>query len=185
MKNNIVNQSIKNTVFQYIGIALGFVTSGVLFPLLFSTEQIGLIGLLFGLTYIFSELCSFGMHNIMTKLFPFYRNYESQHHGFFFFLIIISSIGVLLAAFLLFIFKDVLIHIIFKNSILQEYYFLLYPLVLSTLLFNMFDNYLKVHYNISSASFLKDLLYRIILLFLLGLFYFKVFDFLALLHFIF
>lgn len=43
----IIKQSIKGTIFSYIGVVLGFVTVGLLWPKLLNADQIGLINFFF------------------------------------------------------------------------------------------------------------------------------------------
>ncbi|MHA1695338.1 MAG: hypothetical protein ACTSUG_08765 [Candidatus Helarchaeota archaeon] len=42
----IQKQTIKGTIYTYLGVALGFVNIGLLTPKIFSTDQIGLTNIL-------------------------------------------------------------------------------------------------------------------------------------------
>ena len=45
---------------SYVGIGLGFLNKGLLFLLILSTEQIGLVNLLIAVGILFAQLSNFG-----------------------------------------------------------------------------------------------------------------------------
>ncbi len=59
-KKNIAKQSYKGIVYTYLGIILGFITVGILFPRFLKPEQIGLISILLSYATIFGQAANMG-----------------------------------------------------------------------------------------------------------------------------
>ncbi len=85
----MVKQSIKNTIYSYIGILLGAVYTIFLVPKVFShaPEELGLIQLINSYVLMFMPFALMGFPNIIIKYWPEYR--EKQGPKLTFFLIIV------------------------------------------------------------------------------------------------
>ncbi|HQL71159.1 MAG TPA: hypothetical protein PLA77_10020, partial [Bacteroidales bacterium] len=105
----IVNQSFKGSLYSYIGTALGFLNVGLLMPIVFSSNQIGLTNLLISISLIIGQLGTFGFLNATIKLFPFYRDKEKGHHGFPLMMMKVGLAGFVFTTALFFILKNYLI----------------------------------------------------------------------------
>ena len=174
----IQKQSIRGTVFIYAGAIIGFVTSGILFPRLLSTEQIGLVNVLVSYATIFSLIASLGFLATTTKMFPFFRDKNNNHNGFLFLGSSISLIGfVLVGVIFYFVNKYYIFDEKDSADLLQHYSFLIYPLSLFLVLYNFHDNYNKVLFNASRGLFLKEFLLRIVIVCLIIGFAIHVLDF--------
>lgn len=161
----IKRQSIKGTIYSYIGTVIGFITAGLLFPRFLSTEQIGLLTLLASYSTLFSVFASFGFTSVVIRLFPYFRDESKQHHGFFFLTVAVTALGYLLSIFLFLLLKPLII----KDSIEQSplfvtYLYLIPPLILFLLLYTIFDSYNRALFNATYGTFLTEVLQRFAIL---------------------
>ncbi len=156
-------QSIIGFAYTYIGAALGFITSGLLFPKLLSAQEIGLISLLVTYSTLFAQLASAGFLNTTTKMFPYFRDESKQHNGFLFLALTVVSIGSILMVATYFLIKP----LILSNSnggLFAEYAWLIVPLFVFIVFFNILDSYSKSLFNATRGIFLKELFLRFLIL---------------------
>lgn len=174
----IVNQSFKGSLYSYIGTAMGFLNVGLLMPIVFSSNQIGLTNLLISISLIIGQLGTFGFLNATIRLFPFFRNKEKGHHGFPRMMMKVGLVGFIFTIGLFFILKNYLISANAEKSLLfvENIYYLL-PLLFVTIFYLLLDNYCVVLFNASIGVFLKEFLFRILNLIGIGLFWLKIIDF--------
>ena len=174
----IFNQSFKGTAWSYVGTLLGFVITGLMLPNFFSTDEVGLFRVLVSYGTIFAQLANLGVSSATVKLFPFFRDGEKQHHGFLGFTLLIGLIGVVLAIILFLIFKPLIIaDAEDKSALFVTYIYYVLPLILFTLLYNVFDNYYRVLYMTVIGTFHKEVVQRILILAVIILFYFGILDY--------
>ncbi|OFX46449.1 MAG: hypothetical protein A2046_04690 [Bacteroidetes bacterium GWA2_30_7] len=174
----IIKQTIKGTIYTYLGVLIGFVTAGFLFPLFFKSEEIGLINILVTYSAIFAQFASLGIHSVTTRLFTYFRNEKNGHNGFLFIAIITSLIGFLISLVVFYLLKPLLLETGSKDSLLfSEYFYYNIPLIFFTLFFNTFDNYYKVLYNSVIGTILKELVQRFLILLSIIIFYVGLIDF--------
>ena len=177
----IKRQSIKGTAYSYIGTVLGFITAGLLFPRFLATEQIGLLSLLASYATLFAVFANLGFNSVITRLFPYFRDPDNQHHGFFFLTTVVTMCGYLLSVLLFFLLKPLII----KDSIEQsplftEYLYLVPFLTFFLLVYSIFDSYNRALFNATYGTFLTEVLQRsavllILILYLTGLTNFHLF----------
>ena len=174
----IQKQSIKGTIYSYIGVFVGFITTGLLFPKILQTEEIGLLKLLVSISVIFAQFGSLGFNSAMNRLFPYFRNKTNKHNGIITLGLIISLAGFLLSFLIFILYKPQLVRNNIEDSaLLVEYFFLVAPLILTTIFFNLFDTYNKVLYDAVFGTFLKELLQRLLILCSLLMYFFNILDF--------
>ena len=160
----IQRQSIKGTIYSYIGVMIGFVTTGLLFPKFLSPEEIGLLSLLVSYSSLFAIFGNLGFNSVIIRLFPYFRDNQNKHHGFFFITLIVLISGFILAFGLYLIFKPMIVRDSMEQSrLFVDYIFLLTPLILFSLIFNTFDAYNRALFNATFGTFLKDLFQRILI----------------------
>ena len=78
----IERQTIKGTVYSYLGVIIGFINLAILSPKLFTTDQIGLTQVMVAIAIILTQVGGLGFNNVTNRLFPWFRNYENGHNGF-------------------------------------------------------------------------------------------------------
>jgi O-antigen/teichoic acid export membrane protein len=160
----IQRQSIKGTIYSYIGVIIGFITTGLLFPKFLSPEEIGLLSLLVSYSSLFAIFGNLGFNSVIIRLFPYFRDDQGKHHGFFFIALIVLIIGFLLAFGLYRILKPMIIRdSIEQSKLFVDYISLLTPLIFFSLVFNTFDAYNRALFNATFGTFLKDLVQRLLI----------------------
>lgn len=174
----IQKQAIKGAIYSYIGVAVGFITVGILFPRFLDPKEIGLLNLLVAFSAIFAQFASLGMNSVTSRLFSYFRSSEKKHHGYLYVLLLIVSIGFITAIIGFFILKpSIIANNIEKSSLFVDYIYYLIPLIFFTLFFSIFDNYNKMLYNAVLGIFLKEFLQRILILVSILLFLFSLISF--------
>jgi len=174
----IQTQTIKGTIYSYLGIAIGFVITALLFPRILSTGEIGLLKLLVSFSIIFAQLASLGFLNVINRLFPYFRDKSSGHNGLLFIALAVTVAGFILSVSGLELLKPLLISNNADNSSLfVEYLNYLIPLILFTSFFNLFDSYIKALFDAVIGTVLKELVQRIFILAVIVMYYFSFFGF--------
>ena len=166
------------TVLTYIGISLGYLNRGVLFLILFTSQQIGLVSLITTIGLLFAQLSNLGSIYVTWRFFPFFRNAERKHYGFLLMNCLIIFIGIVLFSFIYWFFQeDISKFYSQKSADFLNYYYWIIPVGIANVYFMIFDFYLRgLHKNIISI-FLQEILLRSITLVLLCLFAFDVIGF--------
>ena len=174
----VIRQSIKTTVVSYIGFAIGYLNTLLLFPLVLSKEQIGLTRLLISVSFLFATFASLGAGNIPTKFFPYFRDASKQHNGILSLLLSIGLAGFSLFVVVFILLKDVIFNIYSKNSpLLLEYFFYFIPFTLIVVLITIFESYLIVQQKPILPAFVREILMRLLMMFGLTAIYLGFFTF--------
>ena len=165
MMGIIQKQAIRGTIYSYIGVGVGFLTSGILFPKYLTPEVIGLLSLVVSYSVIFSQFGSLGFGGVINRLFPYFRDKETGHQGFLIIALGISFIGFVLVIIVLEFMRPMIIRHNIKNSALFiEYFVYLPPLIFFTLFFNLFDTYTKALYQAVIGTVMKEVVQRLLIL---------------------
>ena len=172
------NQAIKNSFFSYIGVALGYVNLILLFPNFFSTEQFGLIQLLISVAEVYALVSAVGLANSVTKFFPYYKTDDKHHNGFLTYLFLISFSGFIIASIIYLLFRPLIISAyIQKSAMFVDYYFILIPFALFSLMFNVFEATARAVFRTSFATFVREVALRVLTTAGIFLFMYKILDF--------
>lgn len=178
----IVKQTIKSSIYAYLGVALGFFTTSWLMPHSMTTEENGLVRLLWSITVLLVQFSNLGFNTAGIRYFPHFRDEKNSNNGFLFLSCMISLIGFVICMGLFSIYKPFIYKLLNAepSGILEENLYSIIPLTLFTLYFNVFDNYAKSLYNATTGTFWKEFGQRIfiaisIIIFLLKLVNFQVF----------
>ena len=168
----IQKDALRTTIISYLGIGLGYFNKGVLFLLILTTEQIGLINLLFSLGTLFAQFSNFGLGFSVWKFFPFLKNSEKKHRGFFIYMLLIACVGILfLCVLALFFREDIELQYIEKSPLFIDYYFWFIPLGIASSFYLYFDVYLRSLYKNIISVFAQDVALRIAVTMLLILYW--------------
>jgi len=174
----IQRQTIKGSVYSYLGVITGFFATALIMPRLLSSNQIGLINVLAAISALYAQFSTLGFTNVTTRMFSWFRNPEKNHNGFAFLVILTGFAGFALALAAFLILKPHLIeNNIEKSPLLVEYIWYLIPLIFFRMFFLLLDNYNKVLYDAITGTVLSDFVFRLTNLLLLGAFFMKWIDF--------
>ncbi len=167
----IKRQTLQSSVYAYAGVAVGFLTQGLLFPYLFSKAQVGLLALLIAVAQILAQASSLGMNNAGGRYFPYFRNSDRQHNGYLLISTLTTLAGFGLCVLLLWAGKPwVVAYFGTQSALFVSYYYLLIPLTLFTVFFAVFDNYAKLLYDPVTGTLLQQFVQRLLVLLAGGLY---------------
>lgn len=174
----IGKQTIKGSFFSYLGVAFGFITVGVLWPRFLEPEEIGVINFLIAISAILAHVGSLGINSVSVRLFPYFRDKDTRHHGFLLMALLFFSAGLIIIFIYYLLFKErIVANNIEKSFLVARYAFFIIPFTIVTLLFNLFDSLHKVIYNAVIGVFIKDFIFRLLNLVLILLFAWQTFRF--------
>ncbi len=172
----IRKQSIFSSVFSYAGFAIGALNKLLIFPAFFSSKQIGLTTLLVDIGLVFSAVATLGSNSITYKFFPFYKEYLPKKKNdlpAFTLLLCLSGCIVVISA--VFLFQNFISRKFGAQSpLFVSHYNLLYPLIISTALFSLFESYAWSIQKTVVSNFLREVAFRIFVLVLLLCYIYKV-----------
>ncbi|MCX6195901.1 MAG: oligosaccharide flippase family protein, partial [Flavobacteriia bacterium] len=181
----VQKDSLRTMLISYLGLFLGYINKAFLFLLILSTEQIGVVNLIFSLGILFAQLSNFGMVYSVWKFFPFFNNKEKKHHGFLPFSISIVLIGVILMTFIALWFRsDIESIYLEKSQLFTNYYFWLIPLGIAYVIYLVLEVYLRSLLKNIVSVFAMELVLRLAVTSILFLLWFKciTFDDFVVLH---
>jgi O-antigen/teichoic acid export membrane protein len=170
----VKRQTISGTIFTYLGVVFGFVTTALIFPEYLSTEEIGLIGIFLSYSYILAQLATLGTGRITIVMFPYFKDKDKNHNGFFYLMIMISVAGLLITfAGFYFLQKWLVEYSKSSSALFSEHINYIYPLTIFTLAFMVFDSFNTALFNAVRGIFLKEFVQRLLILFFIVFFIFK------------
>jgi O-antigen/teichoic acid export membrane protein len=161
----IVRQSIKGTIINYVGAALGMLTTLFIVTKYLSTEEVGLMRTLIDVVAIFVGLAQIGTNASIFRFFPYFKDPEKRDNGFFFWTLIVPLIGFCLYLFVFLIFKN-LISDAFreKSELLVNYFYFIIPLGFFTLYQLVFETNAVVLLRLVVPIFVKEVGIRLMVL---------------------
>lgn len=160
----IIKQSIKGSIWSYVGVIIGFVTTTYLYTEYLTTEIVGLFGLLAAYAALTGQLFLLGFQGVTSRLFPYFRNTQKKHNGFLFIALLVFIIGfsVFLAAY--YSFKPLLVESnLEKSALFAQYVHLLIPLTFFSMAFIFLDTYNRLLYDAVTGTFFQEFLQRVLL----------------------
>ena len=174
----IQKEAVKTTILSTIGLVLGYLNKAVLFLILLSPSQVGLVNLTITVALLFSQFSNLGTIYTIWRFFPFFRSVEKGHYGFLKFNMLLVFTGVLLFSILLFVCKPQVVSLYNENSpAFVEYYLWVIPIGIAHVYFVLFDNYLRGLYKNFLSVFANEIVLRLLVLFLLILLYAQAINF--------
>lgn len=169
----IKRQTIKGSVYSYLGVAIGFLVTIISIKLL-STDQIGLTAILVAVSGIYSQFSTLGFTKVIERLFPYFRSEDNKHNGFLSITVLVGLTGFIISLISFFLLKPYIVeHYQAKSPLLVEYIWYLVPLIFFRMYSVMLDTYNKMLFDATTGTILNDFVYRVGNLMLLGAFYLK------------
>ena len=169
----IKRQTIKGSIYSYLGVALGFLYT-ILSIKLLSSEQIGLTAILVAVSALYSQFSTLGFTKVIERLFPYFRDKEHNHNGFLFITLAVGMVGFAISLITFFILKPYIIESNqAKSPLLVQYIWYLIPLIFFRMFSVMLDTYNKMLFDATTGSILSDFVYRVGTLCMLGAFFLK------------
>ena len=175
----IKRQALQSSVLLYIGVIIGFVSTGLLAPNLLQKSEIGTLKLLMSYSAILQSLGLLGFGTVTLRFMPhFYNQTKKNYNGFLGILLIIGVLGSFLTSLITNGIKPSMVeNNIDKSPQFAEYFFLIIPLTIFQIFYALFDSYNNALHRTSYGVFLRDFVQRIIVLIGLLLVYMQFFQF--------
>ena len=174
----VQKDALRTTIISSFGLILGYLNKGLFFLLIFSTEQIGVVNLVFSLGVLFAQFSNFGAVYSIWKFFPFFKNKENKHHGFLSFSLLIVLLGAGVVSLFFLLFRSNIEHIYeSKSPMFLDYYLWVIPLGVGYLLYLVFEVYLRSLFKNVISVLAMDVVLRLVVSLLLLLFWLKLIDF--------
>jgi O-antigen/teichoic acid export membrane protein len=181
----VQKDAIRTMIASYVGVGLGYLNKAVLFVIILSTEQIGLVNLIVSVGTLFAQFANMGTFYTTWKFTPFFKDSAKKHHGFLPLMLLIVSIGSLLLTILSFVFRKQIEELYReRSSLFVDYYIWMIPIGLAYVFFMVFEVYLRSFFKNIISVIAYEIVLRFILTCLLGLLWFNFigFDQFVILH---
>ncbi|NGP78029.1 oligosaccharide flippase family protein [Balneolaceae bacterium YR4-1] len=174
----ILKQSVQNTVISYLGVALGFVSTILLFPNILTADQYGLTRFLLSPAFVFAQFAHLGIKNVVIRYFPYFKHTRDSRSRLFTLTVLVAMVGFLIFSLLFFSLENILIdYYQEKSPLFTEYYLYLVPLVFAILFFETLNNYVRALQDSITGSFLNEVVMRVLIIILLIVHFFDFISF--------
>ncbi|AFD09242.1 lipopolysaccharide biosynthesis protein [Solitalea canadensis] len=153
----IQKQTIKGTIYSYLGVVVGFVTTIFLRPRCLSTEENGILELLLSYSAIIVQVASLGFQAASVRFFPYFRSDHKNHHGFLFLSSAVSLVGFSVCLIGITLFGNFFWGTSESYSIIfSNYGITLWGLAFFLLFFGVLDNYNRALYDTVTGTALRE-----------------------------
>lgn len=171
----IIRQSIKGTLANYIGIAIGFFTTFFILTRFLTEEEIGLTRVLVDAGVLFSGLAQLGTNSSAIRFYPYFRNEEEKDRGFFGWTLLVPLAGFLIYTIVFFCCRQTIIGIYSeKSGLFVNYFYVLLPLAFFMLYQAVFEVNANVLMRIAVPKFVREVGVRLMTLGVYMLYAFRV-----------
>ncbi|NMB37418.1 MAG: oligosaccharide flippase family protein [Bacteroidales bacterium] len=161
----IIRQSVKGTLANYIGVAIGFFTTFFILTRYLTPEEIGLTRVILDAAVLLAGLSQLGTNSSVMRYFPYFRDETKRDNGFFFWTLIIPLVGFILFTLLFILFKAPISEFFQEKSpLFVDYYNLVLPIAFWMLYNAVFEFNASVLQRIAVPRFIKEVGCRIFLL---------------------
>ena len=167
----IQKDAFRTMMLSYLGLILGYVNKGVLFIIFLTTDQVGLVNLLISVGLLFAQFANLGSVYATWKFFPFFRNPNKKNYGFLLLTTLIVCFGALIFSIVSIALKGVVSDYYYeKSKMFVDYYYWIIPIGIANVFFMLFESYLKGLYQNLLPVFSYELLLRLLITALLGIY---------------
>lgn len=171
----VVSQTFKNTIYTYIGFAIGAVNTLFLYTNFLTDEYYGLVGYLLSTANIMMPLLTFGVQNSLVKFYSSYTNNRTQEKRFTTFMLLLPLFVIIPVGIIGFLGYKIIAQLLSGQSeIVEQYVWIIYLLAVFMAYFEVFFAWTKVHMKSVSGNFLKETFNRLGTMVLLFMVFLKV-----------
>lgn len=174
----VVRQTIYSSIFNYLGVLIGFINVTILMTRWFSPDEFGLRGVLLDVSVMYSIIAQMGTFRSLTKFFPFFNREGKSDNGLLSIGLLLSLIGYLIIGALFLVFKETILESFNDDtSLSRDFYWVIFPLSFFLLLNTVFESYFQARSQTIFTSFIRNVFNRVLVTILLVLFYFQYISF--------
>lgn len=171
----IVKQGIKGTFLSYLGAFLGYANWVFLLPLFMNKSEMGLVRVLMDSATLLATIFGFGIPQAIVRFYPFgNKNFSREYFATFGFIALAA--GILFIPFF-FVMRSALESFFSEKAPLFNHYVLaLIPIVLFSIAFDFFEAMNRIRLNITGAIFIKEVLFRLLIMLFITGYGLKIYD---------
>jgi len=170
----VINQSIKNLIFTYLGFAIGAVNTLFLYPYIMDANYYGLVAVLLSTAMIFYPLLSIGMSNAIIRFYSRYKTKEEKDR-FVSFTFILPLIVIIPLWIVTNIYEAEIANMLSdKSELVKEYIKYIFVFAVFVGYFEVFYSYSRVLLKSVFGNVLKEISIRIYVTVLILLIYFNI-----------
>src|SRR5690606_33028226 len=174
----IQKDALRTTLISYAGIGLGYLNKGILFLIILSTDQIGLVSILITVGTLFAYLAGFGTAFTTLKFLPYFKDESQKHFGFLSFIFRIVLLGIVLTTASFILFRPWIENqYIEKSAQFVEYYYWVVPIGIGYVYYLLFEAYLRSFFKNILSVFAYEIILRLFVTLSLVLYAFKIINF--------
>ena len=169
------NQSIKNSISFYIGMAIGALNTIVIYPNTFNDnpEHLGLLQVILAYSLVLSTFTTLGIPKTFIRYFP-----EIKQKGqLYFFALIVPLLGFLLTSLVYFSFKENIFQLMGTDSLLRENFFYIILLVFFIGFYDVLTSISRSFLSAATPIFINEVFLKIYSMSVLLLHWFDYLDF--------
>lgn len=157
----VASQSIKNTIITYVGFGIGAINVLFLFTNFISDTYFGLITFILSTANIMMPIMAFGTNNTIIKFYSVFKTRQSQNSFLtlmmFLPLLIIIPLGLIGQI----SYETLSQWLSQKNTIIKDYYWLIYVSAISFAYFEVFYAWSRVQLQSVFGNFMKEVFHRL------------------------
>ena len=175
----VIRQSLKASISNYIGLAIGYFNALILMPKVFSPAEVGISRFVIDISGVLAGFASLGISYSLSRYFPKFKSDKGTYHnGFTFWVYIIPFVGLVLLSIVLLIAGPAVINLL-KNggSNTTQYIYIIIPLTVIMLFTVVTEQYCAVFGRIVAPNIFRENGLRILNLILIILALKKIIDF--------
>lgn len=157
----VLSQSFKNTIWTYVGFAVGAINTLFLYTNFVSPEYYGVVTFVLSTAYIMMPLMALGVQNTIIK---FYSSYKTKNslNSFLTLMLVLPLVIILPLVLIGLVSYDTIAQMLpQKNPILKEYIWHILVVAFSLAYFEIFYSWAKVKMRTVFGNFLKEVFHRI------------------------
>ena len=169
----VFKQSLKNTLFIYLGFAFGGINTLFLYTRFLEDEYYGLVTFLLSTSNLLMPLIALGIHHTIIKYFSSYFTKAEKDS----FLSSVLFLPLLIAIPIAFLgnhfYQEIGDYLSVENPIIKDYTFVIYLIAVACAYFEIFYAWAKVQFQSVFGNILKELWNRVVVMILLFAVYFE------------
>lgn len=157
----IARQSIKGALANYLGVAIGFVTTFFVVTRFLTTEEVGLTRVMVDAAVLFAAIAQLGSNSSLIRFFPHFKD-SRAHHGIFGLSLLVPLVGFSAVALAFLVFHDQLLELYGERSpLLTDYFYMLPMLTFFALYTTVFETGASVLMRITVPKIVHEVGYRL------------------------
>jgi O-antigen/teichoic acid export membrane protein len=169
----VFKQSLKNTLFIYLGFLFGGINTLFLYTRFLEDEYYGVVTFLLSTSNLLMPLIALGVHHSIVKFFSSYFTKIEKDRFLSSILFLPFFIAIPIAYFGTLFYEEIGSYLSEENPIIKDYTFIIYLIAVATSYFEIFYAWAKVQFQSVFGNVLKELWNRVVVMLLLFAVYFE------------